>query len=298
VQTGYQLGDLLKLPRYLPRVADSDTKPVERALAGATLLDEGVQLDGVVFDAAYAVREPEVLDHLRRQRVPLLIDSLSLRLTTPAFRVNSRLASLPYLPGAPLTPVTTAGEREHFMAEALRFQQKAGATAYPVPSVPLPDERSDHTRVGWTELHHDLTRLAAAANGREVDVRELVVLLAPGARELRNPQPFVQRLLDLPVAAAYVQPLSLDPTHDSVDKLARVWEFCRALTDAGLPVIVGRVGAFGLVLQALGMAAFDSGLGVAEEYSWADQVRPPVVKASDDAKRGADPESGSTSSSC
>jgi hypothetical protein len=41
-----------------------------------------------------------------------------------------------------------------------------------------------------------------------------------------------------------------------------------------VPVIVGRVGAFGLVLQALGITAFDSGLGQAEAHDLATLNRP------------------------
>ncbi len=83
MQAATPLGDLLASPRYLPRLTESDTKPLERALAGATLFDDGVELDGVVVEAAYAVREPDALDHLRDQRVPVLIDPQSLRLSTP-----------------------------------------------------------------------------------------------------------------------------------------------------------------------------------------------------------------------
>jgi hypothetical protein len=120
------LGDLLASPRYLPRLTENDTKPIQRALAGATLFDDGVSLDGVVVEAAYAVAEPEVLDHLREQRVPVLIDPQSLRLSTPAYMSNTRLGSLPYLPSAPLTPSSSASDRDHFVADALRFQQKVG----------------------------------------------------------------------------------------------------------------------------------------------------------------------------
>lgn len=274
------LGDLLASPRYLPRLTENDTKPIQRALAGATLFDDGVSLDGVVVEAAYAVAEPEVLDHLREQRVPVLIDPQSLRLSTPAYMSNTRLGSLPYLPSAPLTPSSSASDRDHFVADALRFQQKVGATYYLVPSIPL---RNDP---GWAELHHDLTARAASANGREVDSRELVALLAPGSAALRSPRAFVSRLLDLPIAAVYAQPLALDPITDSVDKLARVWSFCHELEEAGIPVIAGRVGAFGLVLQALGVSAFDSGIGMGERYSWADQVRRPKPKQDDKAAGG------------
>lgn len=273
-------GDLLSSPRYLPRFTERDAKPVERALAGPTLFDDGVKLDGAVFEAAYAVREPEAMDHLREQGVAILVDPQSLRLTTPGYLSNTRLAALPYLPSAPLTPASTAHERDQFVADTLRFQQKASAHCYIVPSVPLRDED------GWEELHHDLTARTVRANGREVDSRELMALVAPGAAALRRPQAFVQQLLDLPIATAYVQPLTLDPTKDSVDKLARVWQFCHTFEEANLPVVAGRVGAFGLVLQALGVAAFDSGIGLAERYSWADQVRPPTAKEDDDTASG------------
>jgi hypothetical protein len=269
--------DLLSSPRYLPRFTERDAKPVERALAGPTLFDGGVKLDGAVFEAAYAVREPEAMGHLREQGVPILVDPQSLRLTTPGYLLNTRLAALPYLPSAPLTPASTAHDRDHFVADTLRFQQKAGASCYIVPSVPLRDED------GWDELHHDLTARTVEANGREVDSRELMALVAPGAAALRRPDFFIERLLDLPIVTAYVQPLTLDPTKDSVDKLARVWQFCHTFERASLPVVAGRAGAFGLVLQALGVTAFDSGIGLAERYSWADQVRPPTTKEEGDA---------------
>ncbi len=108
MQATTPLGDLLASPRYLPRLTENDTKPLERALAGATLFDDGVELDGVVIEAAYAVREPEALDHLRGQRVPVLVDPQSLRLGTPAYLINSRLGALPYLPATPLTPASAA----------------------------------------------------------------------------------------------------------------------------------------------------------------------------------------------
>ncbi|HZJ04058.1 MAG TPA: hypothetical protein VFD59_01140 [Nocardioidaceae bacterium] len=112
----------------------------------------------------------------------------------------------------------------------MRFQQKAGATSYLIPSVPLHDEE------GWAELHYDLTARTVTANGREVDSRELVALLAPGPRALRDPRSFVSPMLDLPIAAVYAQPLAINPSQDSVDKLARVWLFCHELEEAGPPV--------------------------------------------------------------
>lgn len=68
----------------------------------------------------------------------------------------------------------------------------------------------------------------------------------------------VRHLLDFPIDGVYWQALRLDPVRDSLEKLARFVQFAHAIRSHGLPVIVGRVGAFGLVLQALGITAFDS----------------------------------------
>jgi hypothetical protein len=263
------LADLLAHPRYFPRVTQHDTKPMERALAGPTLFDDGARLDGVVVEATYAAGHPAILDHLHQQRVPVIIDPQSLRLVTPRYLDVERLRTLPYALNEPLTPAGPAETRQRFVSEALSFQQQMGATYYLVPSVPLRDDPA------WWELHYDLTDRAAECNGTEVDRRDLIALLSPGTGALRDRWAVSDRLQDVPIAAAYVQPLVLEPTSDSVDKLARAWAFYDAVGRT-VPVIAGRVGAFGLVLQALGAAAFDSGLGGAERYRWVDPVRPPA----------------------
>jgi hypothetical protein len=88
----------------------------------------------------------------------------------------------------------------------------------------------------------------------------------------------VNRLLDYPIDGVYVQPLRLDPVKDSVEKLAQYAEFLMALRSEQLTVISARVGAFGLVLAALGMDAFDSGLGQAETCDLATLNRPPTER--------------------
>lgn len=62
----------------------------------------------------------------------------------------------------------------------------------------------------------------------------------------------------------YVQPLRLLPTRDGVEKLVGYVRFLEAIRVLGLPVVASRVGAFGLVLAALDIPMFDSGLGFAE----------------------------------
>jgi hypothetical protein len=70
--------------------------------------------------------------------------------------------------------------------------------------------------------------------------------------------------MDLPVDGVYVQPLRLHPVKDSVEKLVAFIRMLESFEEAGLPVVAGRVGAFGSLLVALGISAFDSGLGLAE----------------------------------
>jgi len=153
---------------------------------------------------------------------------------------------------------------------ALAFAQDRGTDAYLAPGVPL----LDTNLTAWTALNRLILAGACAANGTgEIERKPLLAYVAPGAAAMANPQPIVASLLDLPIDGVYVQPTRLDPVRDSLEKLARFVQFCAAVRDAELPIIVGRVGAFGLVLQALGITAFDSGLGHAEAHDLADLNR-------------------------
>jgi hypothetical protein len=91
---------------------------------------------------------------------------------------------------------------------------------------------------------------------------------------MMKPEFVVNRLLDYPIAGAYVQPQLFDPVRDSPEKLRLYVEFLLAIAGEGIPVIASRVGAFGLVLQALGINTFDSGLAQAEASNLARLNRP------------------------
>jgi len=79
-----------------------------------------------------------------------------------------------------------------------------------------------------------------------------------------QPERLIDALMDLPVDGVYVQPLRLHPVKDSVEKLTAFVRMLESFEEAGLPVVAGRIGAFGSLLVALGISAFDSGLGLAE----------------------------------
>lgn len=102
----------------------------------------------------------------------------------------------------------------------------------------------------------------------------MLALVAPGPQAMARPEKVVSRLPDSPIDGVYLQPLRLDPVRDSLEKLARFVQFAHAFRGAGIPVVVGRVGAFGLNLNALGITAFDSGLGQAEGHDLASLNRP------------------------
>jgi hypothetical protein len=165
--------------------------------------------------------------------------------------------------------------------EALRFQQAVGARRYLAPALPVYDRDFDR----WLDVNRELLYATSLANGAlEIDRRPLVAQLAPGRRALSVPERFLEWLLDVPVVGVYLQPLRLDPVNDSLEKLATYGRFVAALKRAGLAVIGGRLGAFGLLEQAVvGLDAFDSGLGEAERHDLAQLVRP--RKRRDNGKR-------------
>jgi len=246
---------------------------VELALAGPTLFDRGVRLDGAVVEATYAHREPPLIKRLRETDVPFMVDLQALRFASPAYLEVASVAQLPYAPSRPVAPGELRDADVTRLAEGgLEFQQWTGARRYLAPGVPL----LDNDVSGWMDLNFQLLAASARANGgRAIDRRPLVAHIAPGRRVLSDPAHVLQRLMDFPVDGVYVQPLNLHPTRDSVEKLAQYVDFLWALKEADLTVIVGRVGAFGLLLQSVGVAdGFDSGLGEAESYSWSDSVRP------------------------
>ena len=142
---------------------------------------------------------------------------------------------------------------------------------YLAPGLPLGDRSLEL----WLDANDRLLTAACSANGsRDLDRKPLLATVAPGARAQAHPELVVNRLLDYPIDGVYVQALRLDPVRDSLEKLARFVQFVHEIGRVGLPVIVGRVGAFGLVLQALGVPIFDSGLGHAEAHDLSSLNRP------------------------
>lgn len=257
---------------YLPRVTTRDHRAIEDALADGTLLTASPDLKGVVIEAAYAAGDPPLLKRLREDGISRIVDPQSLRLTGSRFLEVDALASLPYAPERPILAADLSKSRARdFTRTALEFEQRVGCDLYVAPEVPLYDGDLD----GWLAANDRILDAACSANGGvHLDRKPLLALVAPGSKAMARPDDVVRHLLDFPIDGVYLQPLRLDPVRDSLEKLARFVQFARAIQGLGLPVIVGRVGAFGTVLQALGVTAFDSGLGQAEAHDLATLNRP------------------------
>lgn len=249
---------------FWPRVTAQSWREVERVVSPTFLAPQPLRLQGALIEASLAKREPPILSRMRELGIGYLVDSQSLRFASPAYAGVASLAGLPYAPVEPIEPGCVASIPE-FVRGALAFQEAAQATAYLVPGVPLRDDDHD----GWRRLNAEILDAAIRLNGSRVERKPLVALVAPGQRALADIASLVNPLRDLPVEAAYVLPLNLQPTRDSIEKLVRYVRLLQSLQQAGLRVVAGRIGAFGLVLQALGVPIFDSGLGDAESHSLA-----------------------------
>lgn len=278
------LDRMLAGPVYLPRVGTHDGRAIEQAMMGATLLDAGATLSGAVVEATYAAREPELLRRLRATHVPFIVDPQSLRFAGDGYLTVQQARDLEFAPSEPVCVSEFDGAAADNLARAtLRFEQRVGAGAYFAPGLPIADADQD----GWVVANRRVIEAACAANGTgELERRPLIVQIAPGRRATAQPEAILDWLPDLPIDAVYLQPLNLHPVKDSAEKLAVYLEFVRAMSSVGLPLIAGRVGAFGLVLQALGAVAFDSGLGDAESFALAPQLRPRKPRSTEQKSSG------------
>jgi hypothetical protein len=275
--------DFLSEPSFLPRITQHDGRAIEEALA-ASLFDRGVRLRGSIVEASYAATDPPLLKRLREDGVPTLVEPQSQRFTTSHFLEVGQLEALPYAPSRPITAQDfDAADAKRLAVGALVFEQEQRCDHYLSAALPYYDTDFQ----SWLTHNDRLLDEACAANGgAEIDRRPLIAQVLPGRQALMNPEFIVNRLLDYPIAGAYVQPLLFKPARDSPEKLRLYVELLLAIAGEGIPVIASRVGAFGLVLQALGIHAFDSGLAQAEASNLAQLNRSPSERQRERQREG------------
>lgn len=271
--------EVLRQPGYVARLTTRDGKEIEKALAGdqVTLLSNGADLDGALVEASYAAARPPLLKRLGDTGVTRLLETECLRFTGSNFLETAKLTALPYAPKQRITSLNFEPQNAIDLGRgSLDFAQQVGADIYIAPGLPLPGD--DLPR--WRDHNERLLEQSSRANGSEhIERKPLLAFVAPGDKALRDPAATIDRLLDYPIAGVYLQPLRLQPLTASVETLARFVQFAHAIHEQGLPVMVARVGAFGLVLQALNIDVFDSGLGSAESSDVAGLTRSLTEKA-------------------
>lgn len=203
-------------------------------------------------------------------------------LLTKVFLKRGSFSTLPYTPRELITSESVACvDADAFARAVLEFEQAKGCAAFISPTWPLHNQKLD----SWIRASRRLWQATCDANGSgDIEARPLLAQVAPGRAAIEAPDSLVEGLMDLPVDGVYVQPLALDPVNDSVEKLLRYVRLLEAFEEAGLSVIASRVGAFGVVLAALGISAFDSGLGLAEASNLASLNR--KKRQSEQSKKG------------
>jgi len=227
-------------------------------------------MGGAILDATYAATEPELISRLHQLNLPILIDPQSMRFAHPRFLATRALSQLPYAPPAALGADISRADIQRLVLGALKFQDRFAPAMYVVPALPF-----DKALGVGAETYRRIHETAAEFNGSEVRKRPLVAIAPPGTQVLRSPYSLLGRLANLGYSALYMQPLEFDPRRDSVERLAHYITFMRCAAEYELPVIAGRVGAFGLPLLALGAHAFDCGLMQRDGFSLRSLQRTP-----------------------
>ena len=167
---------------------------------------------------------------------------------------------------------------------AMKFQAHHQPDYYVTPALPV--LRPNQAHVGVFQQTHELAR-RMTVNG-EVPKRPILALAAPSTQVLRDPYAVYEQLVDRAnVDGVYVIPVRFNAKANGVDWLVNYVNFLRSASGWDLPVVASRAGPFGLVLSALGVHSFDSGLGERESFDLASQNR--IRKPRPDGKRGGGP---------
>lgn len=251
---------------FVPHVSVHEGRGLEQLLAE----HRSAPLGGAVIEAAYAATDPPLLPRLRGLRIPYAIDPQSIRFSSPRYLSIHALAELPYAPARPLPHHTRSTAIDAMVRMALQFQATHEADFYLTPTLPM-----HRPTLSAVQAHHQIHTVASDAVGTEVPAKPLLAAVAPTLMVMRSPYAVYERLLDRAYDGIYVQPIRLNPKHDSVEWLVSYADFLLQAHDYKLPVVAARAGAFGLVLTAVGVDVFDAGLGERESFNLAALNRPP-----------------------
>jgi hypothetical protein len=234
----------------------------------------------VVIESTFAATSPPLISRLAELGVPYIVDPLSLRFADDQFLSTKRVADLPYAPGQPLPALGSRDSaRRLLVSQTMEFADRFGSCAYLLPGVPLSNDDSSQP------VNLAIVDDAVALNGNDVPSRPIVALVAPNRATVRDPYSLLAPLLDKGVDAVYIQPTRFRPLEAGPEDLLAYLALLAEARRLGFHVLAGRTGAFGLLALAIGVDAFDSGLGEAESFdlSALNKVRPEKPKEAGDS---------------
>lgn len=268
--------------RYLIRPGQDDHREIERLLTPGYWQKKPVELDGVVMDAMFAHRmgEPLKSDPIRRaftdrpigiadRPIQILIDPQAYRLVDGHRRVAA-VDALPYSRAALMGDSGRGFRHEdfddsqtvsRFVKAALGFQRELAASDYIAPSFYV--EKPDSP---WIDVNRRVLNESIRQAGT------FVYATFCGSLTALEDSDSTAAIVDN-ASAVYVLVSPMDARHESVTKLLRFVDGLERFKAHGVQVLCGRQPAFGLILMALGIGGFDSGIARIESFNYASLAR-------------------------
>jgi hypothetical protein len=244
------------------------------------LLAEGRFIgSGFVVSPRLLHRQDDLLEEARRQGTEVVLDTLTLELSTVGGFAQSGMSDVPWAqlvhPG--MTSLGTSAVRQ--LANSIATY----AIANHVTAVLSPAHFLDPRGPDWlgvdVEVHRALREELDAGGGEEI---ALYFPLATSARTLRE-ELFLERVVDsLSDArpdAVWLRVHPFGTTSSGPLALRRYIEACRGLLSLDVPLVAERSGTIGIALLAFGaVGGIESGITFGERFDYGPLLRPRTSK--------------------
>lgn len=226
---------------------------------------------GVIIDARQLPRSDDLRRMVRDKQLELILDPLSVELSTEGGLQRSGVADLPWASPQAHTPADISHNSLRNYCEALaRAVVDSRATAILAPTHYLESIPSH-----WIGTDSDLTAgLRDALNrlGREnVNIYYPVVaplrLVQAGTRRDYLFEHLAKLVEKKAIDALWLRMAGFGVTHSGPVNLRRYFEFARAAHQLSIPVVAERTGTVGLALLAFGaVGGIEQGITLGERY--------------------------------
>jgi hypothetical protein len=241
-----------------------------------------VSVPYLIAEAPLAISSPHLGTSLADLRVKMIVDTQAWRFADDR-TWHSKWASLPYAPRLPFR--STKQWVTAYVASDLAQQVALGGQCLMLPgwfsSIANADLAAEVA--GWIiDAFRQFRRggvIMPAFAWLPVEVGASEASLAAAGVYARSGA----------VSAIYAQLSTMEGLSEPIDKLSVATTVMLDIQNLGLPLIAGYMGALGLVLRALGVAAADCGPNSAQSFSYARLIDSAVPRESAKRKRGGIP---------